>query len=121
MILERGEARDDLAVYTEGGNTVRDHLLSPRDDLKDRPAQRVKDAALGLIDSAQVLVNFLRGHDCAVYAATSAHRGHPEVAGSCFSVAAATSPGPIGVRATRGEVGLVAPGMASCDDSAALG
>lgn len=63
VILERSEARDDLALYTEGGNAVRDHLLSLRGDLEDCPAQRLKGAALGLVDSAQVLINLFCGHD----------------------------------------------------------
>jgi hypothetical protein len=48
--LERREPCDDLALYTERGNTVRDDLLSLGDDLKDRPAQRLKVSALRLID-----------------------------------------------------------------------
>jgi len=65
MILERGEARDCLASYAEGGNPVRDHLLGVRDDLKNGAAQCLKRAALRLIDSPQILVNLLGGH-CSV-------------------------------------------------------
>ena len=50
VVLERGEACDDLAPNAERGNTVRDHLLSFRDDLKDHPAQRLKGSALRLSD-----------------------------------------------------------------------
>jgi hypothetical protein len=75
VVLERGEASDDLALHTESRNAVGEHLLSLRKDLKDRPAQRLKRAALGLIESAQVLVNLRRRHEHTVYAARSAHRG----------------------------------------------
>src|SRR5213082_2763060 len=67
VIFERGKASDDLAAHAEGGNTVRDHLLSVRNDLKDGAAQCLKRAAPRLIETPQVLVNVLGGHLPSVY------------------------------------------------------
>ena len=67
VILERGKASDCLAAHAEGGNTVRDHLFSVRDDLEDGAAKCLKRVALRLIETPQVLVNFLGGHWPAVY------------------------------------------------------
>src|SRR5437763_16983229 len=56
VILERGEARDGLAVQAEGRDAIGDQLFRLRDDLEDRPTQRLKRAALGLLESPQLLV-----------------------------------------------------------------
>ena len=66
MIPEGGEAGDDLAPDAERRNAVEEPLLSLWNDFQDRAAQRLKGAALGLIDTPQVLVNLVRRHDCAV-------------------------------------------------------
>jgi hypothetical protein len=50
-VVLRGEAGGDFAANAECGNAVGDPLLSVRDDLKDRAAQRLKRVALRLIDS----------------------------------------------------------------------
>ena len=67
VILERGKAGDGLAAGAEGGNPVRDDLLSVRDDLEDRAAKCLRRAPLRLIDTPQVLVNLRGGHSLAVY------------------------------------------------------
>jgi hypothetical protein len=62
VIPKRGKASDRLTAHAEGGNTVRDHLFGVWDDLKNGAAQRLKRAALRLLDTPQVLVNLLGGH-----------------------------------------------------------
>src|SRR5438045_9047362 len=62
MILEGGEPGDGLAAYAEGRNPVGDHLLRFRDDLENGGTQRLKRAALRLLDAAQVLINLRGGH-----------------------------------------------------------
>ena len=66
MIPEGGEAGNDLAPDAERRNTVGDPLVSLWNDFQDRAAQRLKGAALGLIDAPQVLVNLVPRHNCAV-------------------------------------------------------
>jgi len=53
VILKGRETRDDLPAHTEGRNPVRDHLIGVRNDLENRPAQRLKRAALRLVDTPQ--------------------------------------------------------------------
>src|SRR3954451_2105144 len=62
VILEGGEARDDLAPDAKGGNAVGDTLLSFRDDLENRVAQRLEGSALRFLDGAQVVVDLRSGH-----------------------------------------------------------
>src|SRR5205807_6149697 len=66
VVLERRESRDNLAVHAEGGNAVRDPLLSLWDDLENQAAQRLKGYALRLVDTAQVVVDLRRRHSLAV-------------------------------------------------------
>ena len=61
MIVEGREAGNDSALDAEGGNLVRDELLGVGDDLEDRAPQRLERAALGLLDTAEVLVNVFGG------------------------------------------------------------
>ena len=62
MVLERGKAGDGPTVYAKRRNSVGDHLFRFRDGLKDCATQRLKRAALRLLDSTQVLVNVPGGH-----------------------------------------------------------
>jgi hypothetical protein len=66
VILERGKPGDRLTRHTEGGNPVGDHLFGVRNDLENGAAQRLKRAALRLLDPTQVLVNLLGGQPFAV-------------------------------------------------------
>ena len=72
MIPERGKAGDRLTAYPERRDAVRDHLIGVWDDLKNGAAQCLKRAALRLVDTPQVLVNFFGGHHYAVYEGCSA-------------------------------------------------
>ncbi len=60
--LERREARHRAATKSERWNAIRDHLFGLREDLENRPAQRLKRAALGLLDGPQILVDLRSGH-----------------------------------------------------------
>jgi L-lysine 2,3-aminomutase len=52
VVPKRGEARNHLAMHAEGGNAVRDALVSLWDDLENRAAQRLKGSALRLVETA---------------------------------------------------------------------
>src|SRR5262249_42919116 len=49
-------------AFAEGGDAIGDHLLRFREDLQDRPAQRLHHAALRLLDTAQILIDLVRWH-----------------------------------------------------------
>src|SRR5205823_6491813 len=87
--------------HAEGGNTVRDHLLSVRNDLKDGAAQCLKRAALRLIETPQVLVNVLGGHLPPVYERRGEIDRSP-FAESCFAPSTSVLPAPEPHPAKRG-------------------
>src|ERR1035438_10760397 len=64
MALESRETSKGLAPQLEGRHAVRDALLCVRDDRKDRVAQLGKRCSLGLIKSAEVLVDLFLRHSC---------------------------------------------------------
>jgi hypothetical protein len=55
VILEGGEARDDLALDAKSRDLVRNDLFGVGDDLEDRAPQRLERAALGLLDTRRYL------------------------------------------------------------------
>jgi len=66
VILERGEAGDDLTAHAESGNAVGDHLFGVGNDLENGSAQYRESAALWLLDTLQVPVNLFGRHRSAV-------------------------------------------------------
>src|SRR5207253_9637134 len=62
VVLEGGEAGDRLPIHPEGGNAIRDHLLGLGDDSKDGAAERLERAPFRLLDTPEVVVNFLGRH-----------------------------------------------------------
>jgi hypothetical protein len=62
MVLEGGETRDGFAPEFERRHAVRHALLCVRDDRNDRVAQLGERCPLGLIKSAEVLVDLVLGH-----------------------------------------------------------
>jgi hypothetical protein len=69
--FERREAPDRAATKSEGWNAIRDHLFGLRKDLENRPAQRLKRVALGLLDGPQILVDLRSGHKNSLEAYTN--------------------------------------------------
>ena len=62
MILKRGEPGDCLSPDLEGGHAVGDPLVSRWEDIQDRLAQPHQRCALRLLQSIEVLVDFLGRH-----------------------------------------------------------
>ena len=52
VVAVRRYGGEDLALHAEGGDAVGNHLLGVGGDLEDRAAQRLKRAALRLLDTA---------------------------------------------------------------------
>src|ERR1700730_10030863 len=62
MALEGRETSNSLAPELKRRHAVRDALLCVRDDRNDRVAQLSKRCSLGLVKSAEVLVDLVLGH-----------------------------------------------------------
>src|SRR5258708_38888991 len=62
MVLESRETSNGFALELKRRHAVRDALLCVREDRNDRVAQMGKRCSLGLIKSAEVLVDLVLGH-----------------------------------------------------------
>src|SRR2546425_7363762 len=62
MEVDRRQIAVEADPDTERGHTVRDHLLRVRNEFKNGAPQRLKRAALRLLEPPQILVDLLSGH-----------------------------------------------------------